>query len=381
MEPYFQQSVAEWLRVNDFPVTGLTLSSAGRQAEARAVEKLTGGIVELPPTGYRAYDYGLSRAVAHNLAACQGALAAGFTARLTGSGMQAIQLALAASGIADGQTLFHGDVLYPETPKFFDDLGRYGIRIQSIRSGDMGHWPLDVHDGKVIFLETVGNGPTMPIISPHEIFASLWDDPITIILDNTLPSGVNWPVFENYLDVWGAMGKRKTQKMRLIVVESLSKFYRCTPEDTSTGGVIFVPNDMVAETDALMARMRTYMPLPVLLQFPVDLYDAALDLHRRLQPVYLFVGGYLATKLGAAEIRAAGCGVLFFPVPQCLTVEETMAVMERAVIPQRSSFGHPETTYIPWGRVDPSMPNVVRLSVGWQDDMEEVVGRLSRLFS
>ena len=156
------------------------------------------------------------------------------------SGMGAIQNLLELEGPTTGTVVLHGVDEYARTKKYIEKkLGRqrgvrtpfvYTASIEEIAEGIESHRP------DIIFLETVGNGPNVPVIDLDGFFAidALKEINPFIIFDNTLPTPTLIPPLELL-----------REGFRVAVIESGIKAYSRNGEMI---GVAFVEDEqMLAE--------------------------------------------------------------------------------------------------------------------------------------
>lgn len=138
-----------------------------------------------------------------------------------GSGMAAIDTALEVGLRQMGQKhdslIARSTVLYSQSAARIQSYGALGIKSAFFESGDRED-VIEMLDRSpsVIFSETVGNGPGVPVLDHRIIIDSLRDStdgPVTI-LDNTLP-----------LSTGLALSEQITEEDKVIVVESGTKSY------------------------------------------------------------------------------------------------------------------------------------------------------------
>ena len=65
--------------------------------------------------------------------------------------------------------------------------------------------------------------------------------------------------------------------MSMVVIESLTKYYRPRPESQITAGIIVAPESFIDECDAVIARTGAYSPVRVPRKAPVGCGRGAQD--------------------------------------------------------------------------------------------------------
>ncbi|MDO8581659.1 MAG: PLP-dependent transferase [bacterium] len=375
-----RESVGAWIRKNYASYDG-NVTPLVRDAEHTMVEEFLDLGVTVPPRGYKRYGYALSNLVAHLFADRVGALGLGFEARLTNCGMAAIATALEVIPEVYDTTgagiCIAGKVMYPETPKL---IAVYVDEEASLEdSGDLKGllWFCEEFQGPyIMFFETLGNGPSMPLLDVRGLFDAMWDREVVIVLDNTLLTCALLNPFEIYARI---KGERGNPVMKFVYVESLSKYYRVDENDPVTAGIIVASPKVIAECDEIIARMGTYLQFPCLRELPFDLYGACKatmsDLSLRTGQVVASLRSHPKVKSVAYPDSLSG-GVFFFTVDG--DSSEVKVQMEREFGPSRGSFGHAESTWLPFGDATGGDPHVFRFAVGVNDSGDEVIAKLKR---
>lgn len=353
-----------------------------QDTETRLLEKfshLEG--VRIDGYTYKRYGYVLSDAVATNYATEQEAQTVGFQARLVNSGMAAIDTALrvALANAPNPSTawLYHGGKLYPETLKL---IGEYrlltGCEMTSVDNvGSMEAIRDQLHEellrADVLFFETVTNHPTMQALPTPDLLRHFWRDGVTLILDNTFPTSMNVDIVKMIRDITDELGE---PTCTVVIVESLTKYYRTGEDDPVTAGIIMAPADFIAECDAVISRTGAYLQYSSLVQLPWSGMDAlertVVPSSRNAQVVVEFLRKHaLVESVGypSAEQFPDGAGAVLFFVPKTPASERILHGMGEVLGPMKGLFGHPETTWVPWGeRVPGDYPeSTIRLSCGW----------------
>lgn len=388
-------TVGNWLSQYGVPLnTNVTCSRKELQATETAIlERLpnhTG--LRLDLYTYKRYGYAISDAVAANYASEFAAPIVGFQARFVNSGMAAIdtvlRVALSRSATPRNSWLCHGGQLYPETFNLVSEYGRLtGCGLVSINELDS----IEMIDaathksrlkGDVYFFETVSNHPKMTVLAIERVLRLLWKDRVTLILDSTFLSTMNSEIVPIIYKIRAELG---TPTCAVVVVESLTKYYRAGFDDPVTAGLIVAPADFIAECDAVISRTGTYLPYHSLEQLPWSALDA---LQRTLVPstqnaqvVAEFLRAHeLVDTVGypSMEKLPDGAGAVLFFNPKAPASERILYGMAEVFGPMMGSFGHPETTWIPWGaRVPGDYPeSTIRLSCGWHNIASPICYRL-----
>lgn len=173
---------------------------------------------------------------------------------LTNSGMSAVITALEIASLSAGDIVVQGKEEYGQIYKYISiDLMNRGIISVEVDAGNIVEiektlQKLAKQYGKekikVIFLETVGNGPSMPVLDIEKFLSSSILEQINplIIIDNTLPTNSIVPLAD-YM---------KNSKHRIIGLESATKFYLMNQD---LGGILFT-YDADILSQLLNKRMR-----------------------------------------------------------------------------------------------------------------------------
>jgi len=156
---------------------------------------------------------------------------------LTTAGMSAVVTALEIAALSTGDVVIHGKAEYGQIDYYIsENLKERGVVPILVNFGDLNEIKKTLekygNKVKVIFAETVGNGPTMPVLDLKgffnlEILKKI--DPL-IILDNTLPT--------NSIIQLGAL--LKNVPLKVIGLESATKFYLFNKD---LGGILFTFSD------------------------------------------------------------------------------------------------------------------------------------------
>ncbi len=379
------QSVREWLRKCYPDYDGnVTVSSVRKKTERKIVEDHRDLSVSVPPYSYKRYGFALSHIVAQKFVQAIGALRFGFHARLTNCGMAAIATALNAVDGRFLEKIFVGEISYPETRHLFDS---YPNKVVSYGSSDKLMKLLDKKANKpsLIFFETVGNGQTMPALDVKELFEKCWKRDVTIILDNTLLTCCILNPFEIYNEMQTAKGR---PTMQLIYIESLSKYYRADENDLVTAGIIVGPKVFISDVDKVVMCNGTYLPFLCLCELPFDLFAACQKIMPLLCKNTKKVAIFLRQHPKVSEVsypngyfpKGVG-GVLYFVVDTD-HIEEVSCRMNDIFGPYKGSFGHPYTSWVPFGKFFKDVPKgLIRLAVGSQEHPENIISRLTNTLS
>ena len=143
------------------------------------------------------------------------------------SGMAAVTSALELSleeKISDGAVLACPPSLYSQTSEYIQkNLRNRGVEVRCFNPQDKDNIEhnLGYAQPEVIFAETVGNTPNIPVLDVEHLFAvckQLEKEPI-VILDNTLPLSTGLP-----------LGEQLSPEDKVIVVESGTKAYTANNE-------------------------------------------------------------------------------------------------------------------------------------------------------
>lgn len=173
---------------------------------------------------------------------------------LTNSGMSAVITALEIAALTAGDIVVHGIEEYGGIYKYITiDLVDRGIIPIEVDAGNTVEiertlQKLTKQYGKekikVIFLETVGNGPSMPVLDIEKFlsFPILEQINPLVIIDNTLPTNSILPL-ATYI---------KSSKHKIIGLESATKFYLMNQD---LGGILFTYDEHIL-SQLLNKRMR-----------------------------------------------------------------------------------------------------------------------------
>lgn len=138
---------------------------------------------------------------------------------LYSSGMSAIVDALEVTNPTQGTTILYGEELYNQSHFYLQELlAKRGVKVVPVDSGSIEdiEQAASKYNPKVIFLETVANGPDMPVLDVEGLVESsvLARQKPLIILDNTLPTPTNLPP-----------GSILSSHDNILALESGTKFY------------------------------------------------------------------------------------------------------------------------------------------------------------
>ena len=381
------RTVAEWLVYYDVDVN-VSPRPTDRKGEFE-IAKLHG--VEVPKIPYARYGTTISLAVADWFCRSVCAKERGFAARMTGSGMSAILLALRAAGAG---SIIAGKVLYGLTSEEINDLSAtYGVPVHYVDSGnldDIMSAVAAVEGPKALFFETIGNGVPMPVLDVKGLLREIWTRAdVTFILDNTFATCALFNPFSS-ASCWVRLtAELGAPACVFVYVESLSKYYRAhVTSDRATGGIIMAPAKFVTERVDPRLKRGHVIATPALLTFPADLYGACERVMLRLSNNAEAAAQFLFQhrRVGRENLwypieghrglfQDGAGGVLYFNVRG-----EERGVGARLFephIPFRASFGHAESTHVDFGAHDPKQPaGLIRLAVGVNETPEEVVAKL-----
>ncbi len=108
------------------------------------------------------------------------------------SGMQALTAVVEAASPTKGTVILHSQDEYARTRKFLKGLAKRGAQSIEVDTTSMDNLREKIvkHRPEIIVLETIANGPNMPVIDIDALFSikALREISPLIILDNTLPT-------------------------------------------------------------------------------------------------------------------------------------------------------------------------------------------------
>jgi cystathionine beta-lyase/cystathionine gamma-synthase len=371
------QSVKEWLLENYPDYCGeVTVDLDRKQVEEKMAADHPDLNVHVPRYTYKRYGYGLSRLVANKFTQRIGALEHGFQGRLTNSGMSAISVVNEAlRGQCRAGSIVVGRVMYGETPQVFE-TNDTTVRYVDLSDDSELQNQIENQNAKAIIVETVGNGGQMPVCDFNKLLSYCWMKDIVLVLDNTLLSASIYNPFDHLASVKTFFGEPTCQ---LVYLESLSKFYRADDYDEATGGIIVAPEEFIARCDNSL-KWGHYMPFNSLREFPFDLYGAANELLMRVDQITKSVHKFLQTHSGVSSVvcnnhkHVPGGAIIFFEIDK---TENLLDRLKAGLGPIKGSFGHPETTYLPFGAFMEDMPDgLVRLAIGYNETPEQIIEKL-----
>lgn len=379
------QSVLDWLQRN-YPdyCNRVTVNSEEKEPEREMIKAYGAFSIEMPPYSYKRYGYGLSHLVAQTFAHWTGALELGFSARLTNCGMAAISTVLAAilsqqeNLMACTRSVYTNKILYPETRKLFRSY--WGNSSYLAEIGDLIGYTF-FRSPFLIFSEPVGNGSGMPVTDVDGLFRRAWKEDAVLVLDNTLLTCCLLNPFEIYAKLQRELGD---PKMQLIYVESLSKHYRVNGQNLVTAGIIVAPNDFIKKVDEVIMRNGAYLQFPCLEKLPFDLFAACDNIMPQLCKNAEAVAAFLKKHSKVKEVfypdlpNGAG-GVLYFIIEDS-EADEAIRLLENEFGVYMGSFGHPHTSWIPFGKLVEGNPKgLIRLAVGCEEEPQKIVDRLKKV--
>lgn len=219
---------------------------------------------------------------------------------LTNSGMSAVVTALDLASLTKGDVIIHGQIEYSKIYDYInEDLPKRGVIPIEVDAGDISEIDKALKQQgrvRVIFLETVGNGPSMPVLDIKKFLnlKSLRQTNPLVIIDNTLPTDSVVPLMPHL---------RENFDLTIIGVQSATKFYL---RNEDTGGIIYVVSKKLrGELIAKRTRIGT-TPGPAL----VKLFERTLANKKQFdQEIQTFVRN--TNLLVQACQDATGAGVKF----------------------------------------------------------------------
>ncbi|NDC22285.1 aminotransferase class I/II-fold pyridoxal phosphate-dependent enzyme [bacterium] len=173
---------------------------------------------------------------------------------LYSSGMAAVTSALEIAledKLAKGAVLACPPALYSQTNEFIQkNLRNRGVEIRCFNPQDKDNIEhnLGYAQPEVIFAETVGNSPNVPVLDVEHLLAvcnSLEKEPI-VILDNTLPLSTGLP-----------LGEQLSSENKVIVVESGTKAYTA---NTELSGFLYSKNEELLSDARALRRSSGNLP-------------------------------------------------------------------------------------------------------------------------
>ncbi|OGG52442.1 hypothetical protein A2851_05370 [Candidatus Kaiserbacteria bacterium RIFCSPHIGHO2_01_FULL_53_29] len=184
---------------------------------------------------------------------------------LTTSGMSAFITALDTAALTRGDVVIHGTVEYGQIYNYLNiDLRERGVIPIEVNVGDSSALASVLKQTvaryskeriKVIFLETVGNGPDMPVLD-IERFLSLpilrKIDPL-ILVDNTLPTS----------SIISLAPYLKRSPLKVVALESATKFYLFNQD---LGGILFTYRDDLLQKLLTKRKRSGATPGPSLIE-------------------------------------------------------------------------------------------------------------------
>ena len=214
---------------------------------------------DISPDFVRYGRYGgnpVSNLVAAKFAHDVGADKLGYKARLTGSGLNAIWVAMLSA--TEGRnpnnvSIVRSEPLYGLTPGVLRFFGST-VSVSGSHTDDLVSTSKRLMEDAgacVLWLETIGNGVPMSVVRLRQIFSELWNERMVIIVDNTFATCHLYNPFGILQNIIRERGGRPS--FTFVYVESLSKYYRCrtalAPGDQATAGIVVGPSDLIAHCD------------------------------------------------------------------------------------------------------------------------------------
>ncbi|MBI2036347.1 aminotransferase class I/II-fold pyridoxal phosphate-dependent enzyme [Candidatus Microgenomates bacterium] len=179
---------------------------------------------------------------------------------LTNSGMSAVATALDIAHLSKDDIIIHGQVEYSKIYDYInEDLPKREVIPVEVDVADISAIDKALKkypQVRVVFLETVGNGPSMPVLDIEKFFKlkSLRRANPLIIIDNTLPTDSLLPLLP-YL--------RKNSDLTIIAVQSATKFYL---RNEDTGGMLYVVSRQLRDTLVVKRTRIGATPGPALVE-------------------------------------------------------------------------------------------------------------------
>jgi len=379
LQTMVRQSVGQWLEAT-CPNYDTALSPVSREAERELAASFDVNVPDIP---YARYGNTISLAVAKNYADRVGATGLGFEARLTNCGMAAIRAVFETGIRCYADHLAAGKVLYGLTDELFrtaPDLFRTTKphRFNAVRGLGPDVFPTGMRF--MVFVETIGNGIPMPVFVLEKFLREHWNNQEVLVVDGTFTTCALLNPFGVYDRVRRDFGPGT---IKLVYVESLSKYYRTGDIDHGTAGIIVAPQVFIAECDKVLAH-GFGIQYPQLADFPVDLFGACAEVMPRLsfnaKAAAEFLRGHPRVRNvwypgWDSELARGAGGVLYLEVET-----DERGAGERLfepVIPFRASFGHAQSTHVDFGQFNQSLPpGTIRLAVGTRETPSQVVAKL-----
>lgn len=382
------ETVETWLaRCYPGYENAVTVSAREKQVEYQLVADQPDLRATVPTYSYKRYGYALSHLVAQKMASSLGALALGFAARLTNSGMSALAVIKETLSFSTERPIVLGNVLYGETPKLF---ARTQATLLFVESADLCAIKEVTAESPALYIfETVGNGPGMPVLDLPAVFRILWQEESTLVLDNTLLSAAIFNPFVLYQQLMQELGR---PKLRFVYVESLSKFYRATDRDEVTAGILIAPDEFISECDETL-KLGYYLQYACLARLPMDLLAAAQERVKLLSKTAKVLSQSLETHPNVVQVwypdtelqRIYNCsgGVLLFLIVRDDCATQILGRIKVTLGEFKGSFGHTQTTYLPLGQLLPGKYPVglIRLAVGTETTDSELVEQFTRILA
>lgn len=325
----------------------------------------------LPGTAYARYFYQEEKEWEVRLATYTGADGAA----LFNSGMAAITTIARTLDFRSWDKLIISNCLYSQTSEFFRLLrDEEGIDVEFYGPTDEAFYQAaSGSDVKLIFTEVIGNGFNMPVVDLQRLMCAIERNKAILVVDNTFLT----PALYHVMPLAFAMDVKE----RVIGVESGTKYYQLGADEI-TLGLAYGPKDLIQKIRERRAILGTYLQPLCLSAIPDDIKmrqykvmrqhsDKAQLLSKFLRDTYIESVVEEVIYPEAKNFLVEGCGGVFYfslkggPA----VVEKFCDALQKCKI--GGSFGHPDTWVIPIGLLQDN--GVVRVAVGWQQPIEEVI--------
>ena len=378
------QTVHDWF-MSRYPLFDTQVSVSNPSADEKIIEDFyVRYSIRKRAMDYKRYGYAAADLVANMFANACGAFELGFVGTLTNSGMSAVDVVLRAMQLRPGDCVLTGKTLYSETAKLFQEWNRIGVILDRADTVSNNHlsFGAQLSPFRLAFFETLGSGPALPVLPTVDLLKKLWDKDITLVLDNTLPGGT-LDVFRIYAKL---LEELHQPRMRLVYLESLSKYYRVMGPDDVTAGIILSCPGFIDQCNDVVSRSGQYLPYSSLAKLPFELYEVGRRNACAASEAALKIADFLKTSPLVREVSypthyKGGAGaVIYFRAGGNDPFWIANAMYKVFGLPRRS-YGHPLTTWLPFGTtVEPTEPELIRLSAGYHEDAGKVIAMLEEVF-
>lgn len=309
-----------------------------------------------------------------------------WTGRLGSSGMGVISALLFALRLGPNDHIIVGDTLYGETRDLFQRIRESGVDVSVVDPSDVQQINDAYRDGctRLIFLETVGNGPGMPSVELFQLFHFLWEKQVLLVLDNTLLTKHRCNLWETLKHLELTLQERVFQ---LAYVESLTKWYRTGLEDQVSAGLMITEDaGLLEQFDLSMRMLGTQLQIQDLMLLPADPLAAASKImmtELKASAIYR----YLQKQERVRQVSYPGKGsVIYLELDTddpsiCADICDALS-RNLGGMRIRGSFGHQLTTILPFGAFPEHRAGELRLSIGWDNEAEnyqDVITALDRI--